>query len=77
MQVGKNAKLNVESTYLNGTEGHDDLVDGGSFGKEWALLYGVRVFGDTSFIAPIGPDVGEFHAVLPPGLPSINIGSMF
>ena len=84
IQVARRVKLNAELTSINGRFEAFDAVDGQSFGEAYALFYGVRIFsesgslfGDISFIAPIGPDVGEFYSVLPLGFPLINLGFTF
>lgn len=87
VQVGRRVKLNAELTSVNAIAGvFDDDVSNGddSVGEVFAFLYGARifsesgaVFGDISFIAPLGSDVGNFYKVLPIGFPLINLGFTF
>jgi hypothetical protein len=77
VQVTDNMKLNVEAFSLNSKDFH-------KAGQFWAILYGLRFFGDKGnffgdfgFMAPVFHNVGKFYRWAPLGLPIIGLGYKF
>lgn len=73
-QISRRIKLNAELI---------SSVTDGSLQKTFTLIYGFRIFseggmfGDISFVAPIGEGASEFYEVAPLGFPLLNFGFTF